>query len=412
MPKRGLYILLLLLLGAGAGSLVVWLLMQNREAPGPTAGDEREILYWQAPMDPSFHSDKPGKSPMGMDLVPVYADGKDDTPKDALKIDAAVINTIGVRTAMVERGVLPRRVETVGFIQYDEKKVAEIDVRIEGWIEDLRVRSEGEAVRRGDLLFRIYSRPLVGAQAEYLQAVRIGDRGIKEAAAERLLALGMTRDQLKALEADGKPRRHIDIRAPQDGILVALEAREGAFVKPGKPVMRFADLSSIWVQVDVYEEQIGWIEDGQAAKMTLAFAPGEDWRGAVDYVYPNIDEKSRTGRVRLLFDNPDLRLKPGMYASVSIEADPRLDALHIPREALIRTGRSERVILALGGGRFRPAEVRAGIEYKDRVEILAGLMEGEAVVTSGQFLIDSEASLTASFLRMINGAGNGEHQHD
>lgn len=404
----------LLLAGAAAGFAIAVLLPGSPETASAGSG-ERAILYWTDPMIPGFKADGPGKSPMGMELTPVYADeaaGAGKAAATSLRIDPAVISNIGVRTAAVERSTLYRRVETVGYVGYDDDKVADIDVRVDGWVEDLGPRTEGEEVRRGDLLFRLYSRPLVGAQAEYLQALRLGQSTIIEAAAERLAALGMTDGQIADLRKNGKGRERIDIRAPQDGFVVALDAREGAFVKPGTPVMRLGDLSTVWVQTEVHEQQIGWIEVGQTARMTLAFAPGEDWRGRVDYVYPTVRAKSRTGQVRLVFDNPGLRLKPGMYASVVIEVSPRENALHVPREALIRTGRSERVILALGEGRFRPAEVRSGIESGDRVEILEGLAEGEQVVTSGQFLIDSEASLNASFLRMLGREGAEEHRHD
>ncbi|GAB4127370.1 MAG: efflux RND transporter periplasmic adaptor subunit [Rhodothalassiaceae bacterium] len=408
--RKGILIAgLLVALGGLAGHFVASLVADRS---GQESTGERKILYWQSPMDPSYRSDKPGKSPMGMDLIPVYADEADDSPTDSLRIDPAVVNNIGVRTAAVERGTLSRRIDTVGYVALDDDRVTDIDVRIEGWIEDLQAQSEGEAVREGDLLFRIYARPLVSAQAEYLQALRNGQNTVIAAAGERLIALGMSKAQIAELRRSGKVSERIDVTAPQDGIVVSLNIREGAYVKPGMPVMRLADLATIWVQVDVYEDQIGWIEEGERARMRLAFAPGEEWEGRVAYVYPTIRAQSRTGRIRLAFANPGLRLKPGMYASVTIEAAPRTEVLHIPREALIRTGRAERVILALGEGRFRPAEVRSGIESGDRVEILAGLAEGERVVTSSQFLIDSEASLDASFLRMLGTETAKEARHD
>ncbi|GAB4576442.1 MAG: efflux RND transporter periplasmic adaptor subunit [Rhodothalassiaceae bacterium] len=408
--RKGILIAGLFAALGGLAGYIVATLVADRPGPEPTG--EREVLYWQAPMDPSYRSDKPGKSPMGMDLIPVYADEADNSPADSLRIDSAVVNNIGVRTAAVERGTLSRRIDTVGYVALDDDRVTDIDVRIEGWIEDLQAQSEGEAVREGDLLFRIYARPLVSAQAEYLQALRNGQNTVIAAAGERLIALGMSKAQVAELRRSGKVSERIDVTAPQDGIVVSLNIREGAYVKPGMPVMRLADLATIWVQVDVYEDQIGWIEEGERARMRLAFAPGEEWEGRVAYVYPTIRAQSRTGRIRLAFANPGLRLKPGMYASVTIEAAPRTEVLHIPREALIRTGRAERVILALGEGRFRPAEVRSGIESGDRVEILAGLAEGERVVTSSQFLIDSEASLDASFLRMLGTETTKEHRHD
>lgn len=409
MRRNVLLAILLALLGGALGYAVARL---TGESPPPDAGAERKVLYWQAPMDPSYRSDKPGKSPMGMDLVPVYADEAPVKRVAELRIAPGVVNTIGVRTAAVERGTLFRRVDTVGYVGVAEDGIADIDVRLEGWIEDLRVRSEGETVRRGDLLFRIYSRPLVSAQAEYVQALRGGQSVMVAAAGERLRALGMSETQIGELRSSGRVMERIGVHAPQDGFVASLNIRQGAYVRPGTPVMRLADLSTVWVLADVHEDRIGWIEEGQAARMTLAFAPGREWEGRVDYVYPTIEPASRTARVRLVFANPDGELRPAMYASIAIDAAPREHVLHIPREALIRTGRSERVILALGEGRFRPAEVQSGIESGDRVEILAGLAEGERVVTSSQFLIDSEASLDASFLRMLGDEQAGEHRHD
>jgi len=399
MAKRSL--LALLLIGAGvAAGFALASLFAVPEEPAGKKEDEREILYWTDPMIPGFKSDKPGKSPMGMEMVPVYADEAGEG-RAALRIESAVVNNIGVRTASVKRGPLARRIETVGFVTPDDDRLSHIHVRSEGWIERLVADTEGEPVQKGEVLFEIYSRPLVSAQAEYLQARRSGQRSVIEAARARLAALGMEEGQIEAVGETGQVRQRADVRAPQDGIVMDLGVRRGMFIEPGTRVLSLADLSSVWVDVDVYEDQIDWLEVGQPARMSLPFLPGKDWRGRVDYVYPTIRETSRTGRIRLEFDNPRLQLKPGMYASVTIEADPRDDVLHVPQEALIRTARMERVILALEGGRFRPAEVRAGLESGGRVEILAGLSEGERIVTSSQFLIDSEASLEASFLRML-----------
>lgn len=413
MDKRSLLGAGLAVAGLAAGFGLATLLHGPAEPP-PDHGEDREILYWRAPMDPSYRSDKPGKSPMGMDLIPVYA-GEGAREQTSLRIESAVINNIGVRTAAVERGPLSRRIETVGFVTTDDDRLSHIHVRSEGWIERLFADTEGEPVEAGEVLFEIYSRPLVSAQAEFLQALRAGQASVIEAARARLAALGMEESQIAAIGESGRVLQRVAVRAPQNGIVMDLGVRRGMFVEPGTRVMSLADLSSVWVDVDVYEDQIDWIEEGLAARVSLPFLPGRSWEGHVDYVYPTIRETSRTGRVRLEFDNPDLSLKPGMYASVSIAAAPRAAALHIPQEALIRTGRMERVILALEGGRFRPAEVRAGLESGGRVEILAGLSEGERVVTSSQFLIDSEASLSASFLRMLGAEGAqdaGERRHD
>ncbi len=381
-----------------------------------TDSDEKEILYWVAPMDPNYRRDEPGKSPMGMDLVPVYADGTQGGGGKApgVEIDPAVINNIGVRTAPVERTTLSRRIETVGFITPDADRVGHIHVRAEGWIENLFADNEGERIESGAVAFEIYSPALVSAQDEYLQALRVGRDDLVDAARRRLLALGMQASQIDTLRQSRETRQRFEVRSPQDGYIMELNVRDGMFVEPGTTIMSLADLSEVWVDVDVFEQQIGWVEAGQAAEMRLPFAPDRVWRGEVEYVYPTIRPETRTARVRLAFDNPDLALKPNMYAEVDIAVSPRRDVLAVPGQAVIRTGNQERVILAQDDGRFRPAEVRTGIESGGRVEIVEGLRDGERVVVSAQFLIDSEASMDASLMRMIGDKSGGmDHsRHD
>ena len=389
--------LVLLAIGGGAGFLV-----SRAISPIDQTSSEREILYWAAPMDPNFRSDKPGKSPMGMDLIPVYKDeaGAADIGEPALQLNPAVINNIGVRTAKVERGDLNRMIDAVGFVEPDDNFVSVLHVRSDGWIERLLTKTEGEPVKEGDTLFQFYSPLISTAQSEYIQALSIGRSANIDAAKQRLISLGMDPEQIDTLRRNGAANRLVDIRAPQDGVILDLNVREGAYVQPGGAIMSLADLQSIWIQVEIFEDQANWVEEGQRTLMRLPFIPGRVWEGVVDYVYPTVDEASRTVRVRLKFPNPSLVLKPGMYAEVSVYGTPMEDALYIPREALIRSGKSERVILSLGQGRFRPARVISGIEVGERVQILAGLHEGENIVISSQFLIDSEASLIGSLLRI------------
>lgn len=404
----------MVLLAAAAGFGTAWWLGSGDAPNEPQGPRAREILYWVAPMDRSYRSDQPGKSPMGMDLVPVYADDEaaGDTAEPALRIDPAVINNIGVKTGVVQRGTLHRTVNTVGYVTPDDDRVAHVHVRTEGWIERLHTATEGDAVSRGDLLFEIYSPALVSAQDEYLQARRSESSRLLEAAAQRLRALGMSAEQIRQIGERGRAQQLIAVESPQDGYLMELNVREGMFVEPGTTIMSLADLSEIWVEVDVFERQIDSVEAGQPARMRLPFAPDRIWQGSVDYVYPTIRSDSRTARVRLAFSNPDLALKPNMYANVQIDVDPRDGVLFVPSQAVIRTGSGSRVIVALDGGRFRPAQVEAGLESGGRTEIVRGLAEGERVVVSSQFLIDSEASLDASLLRMIDetpGPSSGGH---
>ena len=361
---------------------------------------EKEILYWVAPMDPNYRRDQPGKSPMGMDLIPYYSTS--DENDNSVRISPAVVQNLGVRTSKAELTRLWRGIDTVGYVDYDESKVSHIHLRTEGWIEQLAVESEGERVKKGDFLFDVYSPKLVNAQEELVTALATGNKGLISATKERLSALGISSSQIRALEKNKKVRQRISIYAPQDGVVSVLPVREGMFVKPSQKVMTLGDLSSVWLLAEVFERQSQWVEVGQDAEVNLSYIPGKSWNGKVEYIYPSLDPKTRTLKVRLRFDNPGERLKPNMYANVKIYGGAKENTIVIPLEGLIRSGREERVILALGDGRFEARKVRAGIESGNYVEILEGVEEGDAIVTSGQFLIDSEASMRASLNRMAD----------
>ena len=361
---------------------------------------EKEILYWVAPMDPNFRRDKPGKSPMGMDLIPYYS--ASDVSDNSVRLSPAVVQNLGVRTSKAELTRLWRGIDTVGYVDYDESKVSHIHLRTEGWIEKLAVESEGERVKKGDFLFDVYSPKLVNAQEELVTALASGNNGLIRATKERLSALGISSSQIRALEKNKKVKQRISIYAPQDGVVSVLPVREGMFVKPSQKVMTLGDLSSVWLLAEVFERQSQWVEVGQDAEVKLSYIPGKSWNGKVEYIYPSLDPKTRTLKVRLRFENPGERLKPNMYANVKIFGGAKENTIVIPLEGLIRSGREERVILALGDGRFEARNVRAGIESGNYVEILQGVQEGDDIVTSGQFLIDSEASMRASLNRMTD----------
>jgi Cu(I)/Ag(I) efflux system membrane fusion protein len=366
--------------------------------PPAFAEEDKEILYWVAPMDPNYKRDKPGQSPMGMDLIPVYADP--DSNGNTVNIAPEVVQNLGVRISVAERTRLWRGIDTVGYVDYDESKVSHIHLRTEGWIEKLTVQSEGERVKKGDFLFDLYSPRLVNAQEELVTAIASGNKGLIRASKERLSSLGVSSSQIAQLQKDKKIRQRISIYAPQDGVVSTLPVREGMFVKPAMKVMSLGDLSSIWILAEVFERQSGWVSVGQPAEVRLSYQPGKVWEGVVEYIYPDLDPKTRTLKVRLRFDNPGELLKPNMYANIRIFGGPKEDVIVIPLEGLIRTGREERVIIDLGEGRFEARTVTAGIESGDYVEIIQGVDEGEKVVISGQFLIDSEASMRASLTRM------------
>ncbi len=363
-----------------------------------TAEEEKEILYWVAPMDPNFRRDKPGKSPMGMDLVPVYADAAAEG--NVVSIEPEVVQNLGIRTVKAERTRLWRGIDTVGYIDYDESKVSHIHLRTEGWIENLAVKSERERVGQGDRLFDLYSPELVNAQKEFVTALSSGNKSLIRASRARLAALGVSADQVKNIEQSRQTKHHISVFAPQDGVVSRLMVREGMFVKPDMNVMSLGDLSAVWLLAEVFERQAEWVRVGQEAEVRLSYVPGKVWHGTVEYIYPSLDPKTRTLKVRMRFENPDEALKPNMYANVRIFGGPKKDIIVVPVEGLIRTGREQRVIVALGEGRFEARDVVAGIESGNYVEIMRGIDEGDEVVVSGQFLIDSEASMRASIRRM------------
>ena len=361
--------------------------------------EARKVLYWVAPMDPNYRRDEPGKSPMGMDLIPVYEEAGAEASVD-VTISPTVINNMGVRTAKAQKGRLWRHINTVGYVDYDETGLSHVHLRTDGWIERLYVKSVGERVKRGSRLLDLYSPTLVNAQEEYLQAQAAGQQTLIRASRDRLRALGVSSGQIKRLHNTGKVPQTITVYARQDGIVASLKTPEGMYVKPATKVMSLADLSTVWLLAEVFEQQADWIKEGQPADVRLSYMPGRVWRGKVEYIYPDLDPKTRTLKVRLSFENPDEALKPNMYANVTLYAGEKQDVIFIPREALINTGEQQRVIIDFGEGRFAPRHVTAGMESGDSVEILEGITAGETVVTSGQFLIDSEASLKASLARM------------
>ncbi|GGF03784.1 efflux RND transporter periplasmic adaptor subunit [Kangiella profundi] len=376
----------------------------------PVAGDagdvtaKNEPLYWVAPMDPNYKRDKPGKSPMGMDLIPVYEEAGGDQEIGTVSISPDVVNNLGVRTAPVTRGQMDVSVNTVGYVQYDEDRLIDIHPRVEGWIEKLYVKASGDPVQQGAPLYALYSPTLVNAQEELLLALKRNNATLIEAAKERLASLQVPESEINRLTKSGKVSQTITITAPQSGVLDNLMAREGMFVKPGMEIMAIGQLEHIWVIGEVFERQASLVQMGDRVHMQLGYLPGREWQGQVDYVYPSLNTTTRTAQVRVHFDNPDGFLKPGMFAQMRIDAEPMDNTLLIPREALIRTGSQSRVVLAKGEGRFKSVAVRVGHITDDHAEILSGLDEGDRIVTSAQFLIDSESSKTSDFRRMDHGS--------
>ena len=394
--KKNILIALAILVALAAGVLIG----QNMAGdPRTPEAADNEILYWVAPMDPNYRRDAPGKSPMGMDLVPVYANAVDARP-GVVSIDPTLVNNLGVRTELSERGSLPRRIETVGYIGYDEDTLQHVHTRVEGWIEILAKTATGDPVRKGDLLFELYSPTLVNAQQEFLTALASNNQGLKDASRDRLTALGVTRNGIAQLERERTVRQRIRVFAESDGVIAHLGVREGIFVTPATEIMSVARLDRVWVLAEVFERQSAWVQPGQEATVELDYLPGRTLRGSVDYVYPELDPTTRTLKVRLRFDNEGATLRPNMFARVVIDGSAIDDIVHIPREAVIRGGTSNRVVVDLGNGRFESRRVLIGIESGERVAIRQGVEEGERVVTSAQFLIDSESNINSALSRM------------
>ena len=416
MNSKVLWIVLLL------AAAVIGFFAGRIDAPGSNGGasasggsSEREILYWVAPMDANFRRDEPGKSPMGMDLVPVYADEVDSQP-GTVKIDPTVVNNLGVRTAKAERGELSRHIDTVGYVQFDEDTLHHVHTRVDGWIEKLATKATGDPVEKGQLLFELYSPTLVNAKQEFLAALRSNNTVLLQASRERLMALGVTETQIAQLEKDRTAGQRVRVYAETDGVVAHLAVREGIFVTPANEVMSIAELDKVWVLAEVFEREAAWVKPGQMAMVELDYLPGKMWHGTVDYVYPELDPKTRTLTVRIRFDNEDEMLRPNMFARVTIHAEDTGPVVHVPREAVIRGGNIDRVVAVLGEGRFRSRPVTLGIESGDRVAIRSGLEAGEEIVVSGQFLIDSESNIEAALARMDAGdmempADPGEMDH-
>ncbi|EOD4735078.1 efflux RND transporter periplasmic adaptor subunit [Vibrio vulnificus] len=369
-----------------------------------SAQSSNEPLYWVAPMNPNYKRDKPGKSPMGMDLIPVYADdlaGANDKP-GTVKIDPSVENNLGVKTAAVELAKLSPRIETVGYIAFDESQLWQTNVRVSGWVEKLYINAVGEQVKKGEVLFTLYSPELVKAQEELLNAKRTGRDGLVKGATERLLSLGVDREQINQVIRRGKASQTIEIKALANGVIASLNIREGGYLSPAQAVISAGPLNEVWVDAEVFERQAHWLTNGSQASMTLDALPGKAWQGEVDYVYPILDPKTRTLRMRLKFANPNGELKPNMFANITLQPVSDSEVLTVPKSSVIRSGGMTRVVLAEGEGKYRSARIETGREADDKVEVLQGLNQGDRIVTSAHFMLDSESSQSADLSR-ING---------
>jgi len=399
-----LLVLIALIAAAGAGYYARTPAPASKSAASAAAPKEHKILYWYDPMVPASHFDKPGPSPfMDMALVPKYAD--EEGSAGGMAIDPRMVQNLGVRTAPVETGSLVRHITTVGYVRPDEHRIEVVQPRAAGWVEKLYVRAVNDPVRRGQLLLELYAPDILAAQEEYLLAAKAAqrdpaDRALEQAALRRLALLGLSDGQIRALAASGKASRRVAVYATSDGIVSELGVREGMAVTPGTPMFSLLDLSSVWVTAEVPEAQAGWVAPGAAVEIDVPALPGRVLKGRVEYIYPQLDGTTRTLQVRVRLPNPGLKLKPGMYARVGIQSGEAKESLLVPSEAVIGTGTRSVAIVAEGGGRYTAVEIKTGDEADGRTEILEGLAPGQTVVVSGQFLIDSEASLRGALQRL------------
>jgi len=391
------------------------------------------VLFYRNPMNPAITSPVPAQDEMGMDYLPVYAEAGADggtDPAGTVSIDPVTVQNIGVRTTAVARRTLGRDIRAVGRVDFDEERLSRLHPKTEGWIEELYIDKTGEQIGKDTILLSFYSPQLVASQQEYLLAlnsvdalkespyaeIRSGAEQLVSSARERLVLLDVPAHQIRELEQTRKVKKNLHIHSPFDGVVMNIGAREGQYVTPSTELYKIADLSRVWVLADVYENEVSWIQSGDPVDMKLAALPGRVFSGRVGYIYPYAEAKTRTIEVRLEFDNPGLLLKPGMFADVVIHAQRKVDALVIPEEAVVRSGEREQVFVVRAPGKFEPRAVQLGVSSQGLVQVTEGLSAGERVVTSSQFLIDSESKLRETTAKMLEvktpGPGGGDAQID
>ncbi len=382
---------------------------------GPCA-DGAQPLTWRNPMNPSVTSSTPAKDNMGMDYIPVCADNGDgNAPAGTVKIDPTVTQNIGVRVTRAERKNLSKKITTVGRITYDETKLVTLHPKVDGWVDRLFVDKTGESVKKGTMLLSFYSPQLVASQDEYLLAlanweqlkdssyadIRDGAKRLLDSSLDRLRFFDVAEHQIRALQKTHKARKSMHIHAPAAGVVTKIGVREGAHVTPQSEMYQIADLSRVWVLADLYEYEIPWVNVGDKAQLRIASLPGRDFIGLITYIYPYLDAKTRTNKVRIEFDNAAGLLKPDMFGDVSIVASISKPGVFVPRESVLITGKRAHLFVQTEPGRFEPRTVRTGTMVDGLIEIIKGVKAGEKVVSSGQFLIDSESSIREAAAKMV-----------
>ena len=413
--RRVIFAVVIALIAVGvAGGIIT---SQRAGRDQQTTAAKKDAARYHCPMHPTYTSDGPGACPIcGMDLVPIEDKGEESAAEMAgieglagIKLSDAKRQLIGVRTTEVAPKPLTKTIRTVGVVEPDETRLAEVNMKIDGWIEKLYVDSTGQLVRKGQQLVSVYSQELYAAQQEYLVALKARKRlknspvpevsgtadSLVNSARRRLELWDIPESVIRSLEKTGKAQKTVVLRAPVTGFVTHMNAREGVYAKAGEPLYRIADLSRVWVQADIYEYEMALLKVGQHAKLTVDAYPGRNWSGKVAYIYPFLEEDTRTLKVRFEFNNPGFALKPNMFANVELHI-PLGTLLAVPEEAIVDTGKRQVVFVDNGEGYYEPREVKVGQQVDSSVEITYGLFEGERVVINGNFMIDSESRLKAA----------------
>ncbi|MBA3010955.1 MAG: efflux RND transporter periplasmic adaptor subunit [Proteobacteria bacterium] len=368
---------------------------------------ERKIVYWKAPMDPTEIYELPGKSKMGMDLVPVYEDelvgGVD------IKINPVVEQNMGLKIEPVEKGILNHTIKTYGHLTYDETRTGIISQKSSGWIEKLYADYTGFVVKKGDPLYEIYSPSLLASQEEYLSAYKNHQKSpsplnteFLASARKRLEYYDIADNEIFLIEKTGQVQKALVVRSPYRGVVTRKNIIEGAYVTAGASLFTISDLSTIWVEAHIFEYEQNLVHEGQAVEMILSYNPDKTYKGTISYIFPYLQTKTRDVIIRASFDNQDGELKPDMFARIKIYTGSDKTGMFIPSQAVIHSGEKKLVFLAKGNGQFTPRNITTGIYLEEgKVQVLTGLTPGENVVVSGQFLLDSESKLKEAIQKMI-----------
>ncbi|GLS83531.1 efflux RND transporter periplasmic adaptor subunit [Paraferrimonas haliotis] len=382
----------------------------------PIEQETQAQTKYVCPMHPQIVSDSEGTCPIcGMNLEKVEVGGASQTIE--IEVAGGMQQALGMRTQTVEKGTLWRYVKTLGTVQYDQDSIFHLHARATGWIEKMAINNVGQSVKKGDFMFELYSPELVSAQDDFLQALDYSsssDRMSAELlrkARLRLELLGISEKTIKQIEASKQSLYRVPFYAPQDGYVSDLSVRDGMYIQPGDTLFELVNLSHVWVIADVFENEQSWLEQGRPADVTAAAQGLFGLEGSIDYIYPELDPVTRAMQVRIRLANPDKKLRPGTLVDVELYGGPKRDLLIIPMEALIQTGRENRVVVQLSDTTFSSVTVKLGIMVKGQAEVLDGLQAGDNVVVSGQFLIDSEASIQGSLQRLSQPSPDGSH-HD